>query len=123
MIQRSLATREVLNQSPPFEDIDLFALVCAIICRFSFPRPDGLRQINPTGKISLNPSGKSRLRVTPSCPQRKGRWPSSPNVGMGCGGRQGIVRAMGRQGGINSVSNPQDVQTSGAEAYGEIVWT
>jgi hypothetical protein len=35
---------------------------------------------------------------------RKGRWPSSPNVGMGCGGRGGIVRAMGSQGGINSVS-------------------
>ena len=54
---------------------------------------------------------------------RKGRWPSSPNVGMGCGGRDGIVRAMGRQGGINSVSNPQDVLTSGAKAYGKVVWS
>jgi len=53
---------------------------------------------------------------------RKGRWPSSPNVGMGCGGRGGIVRAMGSQGGINSVSGLQDVMTSGAEAYGEVVW-
>ena len=26
------------------------------------------------------------------------------NVGMGCGGRGGVVRAMGSQGGINSVS-------------------
>ena len=34
----------------------------------------------------------------------KGRWPSLPNVGMGCGGRGGIMRAMELQGGINSVS-------------------
>jgi hypothetical protein len=42
---------------------------------------------------------------------------------MGCGGRQGIVRAMGLQGGINSVSGLWDALTSGAEAYGKIVWT
>jgi hypothetical protein len=42
---------------------------------------------------------------------------------MGSGGRGGIVRAMGLQGGINSVSGLQDVQTSGAEAYGKVVWT
>jgi len=41
---------------------------------------------------------------------------------MGCGGRGGIVRAMGSQGGINSVSDSRDVPTSGAEAYGEVVW-
>ena len=61
--------------------------------------------------------------LTPSCPLRKGRWPSSPNVGTGCGGRGGIVRGMGLQGGINSVSGLQDVLTSGVEAYGKIVWT
>jgi hypothetical protein len=41
---------------------------------------------------------------------------------MGCGGRGGIVRAMGSQGGINSVSASEDVPTGGAEAYGEVVW-
>jgi hypothetical protein len=35
---------------------------------------------------------------------RKGRWPSSPNVGMGCGGRGGVGREVCSQGGINSVS-------------------
>ena len=45
------------------------------------------------------------------------RWDGS------CGGRGGIVREKGLQGGINSVSGLQDVQTSGAEAYGKIVWT
>ena len=64
-----------------------------------------LRQINPSGKISLFPKGKSPLRITPSCPHWKGRWPSSPNVGMGCGGRSGIVCGKGLQGGINSVSD------------------
>jgi len=42
---------------------------------------------------------------------------------MGCGGRGGIVRGKGLQGGINSVSGLWDVQTSGTEAYGKIVWT
>jgi hypothetical protein len=30
--------------------------------------PSHLRQINPTGKISLVPSGKTFLKLTPSCP-------------------------------------------------------
>jgi hypothetical protein len=43
---------------------------------------------------------------------------------MGCGGRGGIVRAMGWQGGLlGLVSDLQDVLTSGAEAYGEVVWS
>ena len=41
---------------------------------------------------------------------------------MGRGGRGGIVRGKGLQGGINSVSGLVDVLTSGAEAYGKIVW-
>ena len=82
-----------------------------------------LRQINPSGKISLFRKPKSPVELPPSCPLRNGRWPSSPNVGMGCGGRVGIVREMGLQGGINSVSGLQDVLTSGADAYGEIVWS
>ena len=46
------------------------------------------------------------------------------NVGMGCGGRGGIVRVMGWQGGLfGPVSDPWDVLTSGAEAYGEVVWS
>jgi hypothetical protein len=41
---------------------------------------------------------------------------------MGCGGRGGIVRGKGLQGGINSVSDLWNVLTSGTEAYGKIVW-
>ena len=31
MTQRSFATHEVFNQSPPFEDIDLFAVDCPLV--------------------------------------------------------------------------------------------
>jgi hypothetical protein len=34
--------------------------------------PRALRQINPTGKISLNTSGKSPLGLPPSCPRGRG---------------------------------------------------
>ena len=34
--------------------------------------PDGLRQINPTGRISLSSSGKSPSGVLPSCPRGRG---------------------------------------------------
>ena len=46
------------------------------------------------------------------------------NVGMGCGGRGGGVRAMGWQGGLfGLVSDLHGVRTGGAEAYGEVVWS
>jgi hypothetical protein len=46
------------------------------------------------------------------------------NVGTGCDGRGGAVHAMGWQGGLfGLVSDLQDVLTSGAEAYGEVVWS
>jgi hypothetical protein len=46
------------------------------------------------------------------------------NVGTGCGGRGGGVRAMGWQGELSGfVSDLQNVLTSGAEAYGEVVWS
>ncbi|MDP1582367.1 MAG: hypothetical protein Q8M18_02950 [Bradyrhizobium sp.] len=45
------------------------------------------------------------------------RWDRS------CGGRNGIVRGTGLQGGINSVSDPKTRKTIGVETYGKIVWT
>ena len=46
------------------------------------------------------------------------------NVGMGCGGRGGIVHATGWRGGLfGLVSDPRGVRTGGAEAYGEVVWS
>ena len=76
----------------------------------------------PVGQNFPSVVGQISFRSPPILSPRKGRWPSSPDVGMGCGGRGGIVRAMGSQGGINSVSDSRDVPTSGAEAYGEVVW-
>jgi hypothetical protein len=59
---------------------------------------------------------------TPSCPQARGVGHRHRTLGWDCGGRGGIGRGKGLQGGINSVSGLQDGQTSGAEAYGKIVW-
>ena len=53
---------------------------------------------------------------------KEGRIAIVTKRGMGCGGRGGIVRAMGLQGGLNSVSGHRNALTSGAEAYGKIVW-
>jgi hypothetical protein len=61
----------------------------------------GLRQINPAGKsvlvfgnrvkprkqkYSASHFGKSEVKACHLIPE-EGRWPSSPSVGMGCGGR------------------------------------
>jgi hypothetical protein len=81
-----------------------------------------LRQIGTTGKISLFPKGKSPVGILSSCPPGGAlaivteRWDGS------CGGRGGIVRAMGLQGGFLIRERSQDVLTSGAEAYGKNVW-
>ena len=45
-----------------------------------------MRQINPSGKISLNPSGKSPLRFRPSHPMR-GADRDRHERAVGCGGR------------------------------------
>jgi hypothetical protein len=79
-----------------------------------------LRQINPTGKslifvsspisknIPLNPSGKSSLRLAHPVPGR-GALAIVTNVGTGCGGRGGVGRVKGSQGGLSvSEHNAQD---------------
>ena len=78
--------------------------VCAAGC--DGRAPWRLRQINPTGKNSLFQKGKSPLRLSPSCPQARGVGHRYRTLGWDCGGRGGIVRGMGLQGGINSVSGP-----------------
>ena len=81
-----------------------------------------LRQNNPTGRFPLSLSGKSLLELPTSCPQGRA-LAIVTNVGTGCGGRSGVVRAMGWQGGLRARERSQDVLTSGAEAYGEVVWS
>ena len=85
-------------------------------------RASPLRQINPSGKISLFPKGKSPLLITPSCPLGRGVGHRHRTLGRDCGGRGGIVRE-GIAGRDKLRERTWDVQTSGVEAYGKIVWT
>ncbi len=55
------------------------------------PATLSLRQINPSGKISLNPSGKSLLQIRLSHPAR-GAYRDRHERGMGCGGRGSVGR-------------------------------
>ena len=81
-----------------------------------------MRQNNPTGKISLSLSGKSLLRLTPSCPRGRGvghrherwdgmRWTRRHRARDGIAGRDKLRE------------RSEGVLTSGAEAYGKVVWT
>ena len=86
------------------------------------PAAPWLRQNNPSGKFSLSPSGKSLLGLTSSCPRGRGvghrheRWDGMRWTRQ-CRARDEIAgRASARE-------RSQDVQTSGAEAYGEVVWS
>jgi hypothetical protein len=59
-----------------------------------------LRQINPSGKLSLSPSGKSLLGLPPSCPRGRGVGHRHRTLGWDCGGRGGVGREVGSQGGF-----------------------
>jgi hypothetical protein len=50
--------------------------------------------------ISLHPSGKSSLQIRAIPSREEGRIMIVTNVGMGCGGRGSVLRAMGLQGGL-----------------------
>ena len=70
-------------------------------------RPPWLRQYNPSGRFSLSSSGKSRFNSRHPVPE-EGALAIVTNVGMGCGGRGGVVRARGWQGELSGlVSDPR----------------
>src|SRR6267142_898724 len=54
----------------------------------------------PDGQIFAFAVGQIIARTPAILSPRKGRWPSSPNVGMGCGGRGGVGREVCSQGGF-----------------------
>src|SRR6202048_1676177 len=83
--------------------------------------PEGLRQINPTGKISLSQSGKSPLRLTPSCPRGRGVGHRHRTLGWDVvDATASCARWIAGRDKLRERS--QDVLTSGAEAYGKVVW-
>jgi len=68
--------------------------------------PPRLRQNNPTGRFSLSSSGKSLFKLRHPV-SKEGALAIVTNVGTGCGGRGGVVRAMGWQGELSGlVSDP-----------------
>ena len=54
----------------------------------------------PVGQNFAFAVGQIIARTPAILSPRKGRWPSSPNVGMGCGGRGGVGREVCSQGGF-----------------------
>src|SRR4030088_3348810 len=83
--------------------------------------PPHLRQINPTGKISLSPSGKSSLGLPPSCPRGRGvghrhRTLGWDGVDAAVAGVKFVRRAVFRE-------RTAARRTYDAEAYGEVVWS
>jgi len=75
----------------------------------------------PDGQIFAFAVGQITFRTHAILSPRKGRWPSSPNVGMGCGGRGGVEREVCSQGGFRERATAR--RTYDAEAYGEVVWS
>jgi hypothetical protein len=55
----------------------------------------------PDGQIFTFAVGQITFRTPAILSPSKGRWPSSPNVGMGCGGRGGVEREVCSQGGFS----------------------
>src|ERR1700704_3047518 len=82
-----------------------------------------LRQINPTGKISLSPSGKSPLRLLPSCPRGRGVGHRYRTLGWDAVDAAASCARWDRRAGFRARERSQDVLTSDAEAYGEDVWS
>jgi hypothetical protein len=76
-------------------------------------QPDGQNFTFAVGQITF----RTHAILSP----RKGRWPSSPNVGMGCGGHGGVEREVCSQGGFRERATAR--RTYDAEAYGEVVWS
>jgi len=79
-------------------------MVSTAPARLSPPHPTapGLRQNNPTGKISLNPSGKSALPACPILSRQEGRSRVVTNAGgdamdAGASARNGVAGRVSRE--------------------------
>lgn len=81
----------------------------------------GLRQNNPTGRIFLPSSGKSPLGVLPSCPRGRGVGHRHRTSGWDAVDAAASCARWDRRAG-KLRERSQDAPTSGAEAYGKVVW-
>ena len=82
-----------------------------------------LRQNNPTGKFPLSTSGKSLLGLPPSCPRGRGVGHRHRTLGWDVVDAAASCARWDGRAGFAARERSQDVLTSGAEAYGKVVWS
>src|ERR1700730_25962 len=82
-----------------------------------------VRQNNPTGKFPLSTSGKSLLGLPPSSPRGRGVGPRHRTLGWDVVDASASCARWDGRAGFAARERSQDVLTSGAEAYGKVVWS
>jgi hypothetical protein len=91
--------------------------------RSSTPAAPWLRQNNPTGKFPLSTSGKSSLGLPPSCPRGRGVGHRHRTLGWDAVDAAAACARWDGRAGFTVRERSQDALTSGAEAYGKVVWS
>jgi hypothetical protein len=77
----------------------------------------------PDGQISAFAVGQITFRTPGILSPRKGRWPSSRTLGRDAVDAAAACARWDGRAAFGLVSDLQDALTSGAEAYGEVVWS
>jgi hypothetical protein len=86
-----------------------------------FGRPAATKQ--PDGQISAFVVGQITFKTPGILSPRKGRWPSSRTLGRDAVDAAASCARWDGRAAFGLVSDLQDALTSGAEAYGEVVWS
>jgi hypothetical protein len=77
----------------------------------------------PAGQIVAFAVGQIRFRTPGILSPRKGRWPSSRTLGWDAVDAAASCARWDGRAAFRARERSQDVRTSGAEAYGEVVWS
>src|SRR5229473_2664431 len=77
----------------------------------------------PDGQIFAFVVGQITFKTSAILSPKKGRWPSSRTLGRDAVDAAASCARWDGRAAFGPVSDPWDVRTSGAEAYGEVVWS
>src|SRR5260370_41479513 len=77
----------------------------------------------PDGQIFAFAVGQISFRTPGILSLRKGRWPSSRTLGWDAVDAAAPCTRWGCRASFRALERSPDVLTSGAEAYGEVVWS